>query len=86
MNARLTLNLKKNLVERAKEMASERGISLSKFIEKVLEGSIGGPVGGGKGKRSAHADIERLVGVIKLPEGLDVDQAREAYLRERYGA
>ena len=86
MNTRLTLLLNKGLVERAKEEAFERGTTLSKFIEKLLESSFGG--GGGKRKRSArkgHPDVERLVGVIELPKDIDIDKAREDYLREKFG-
>ena len=86
MNARLTLLLKKSLVERAKEEASERGTTLSKLVERLLESSIAG-IGRKRKKPSnrLHPAVESLVGVIKLPKDFDYDQAREEYLREKFG-
>jgi len=37
MNAKLTLSLDKEVIERAKEYAKERGMSLSKFVENYLK-------------------------------------------------
>ena len=86
MNARLTLLLKKSLVERAREEASERGTTLSKLIERLLESSIAG-IGRRRKKPSnrLHPAVESLVGVMKLPKDFDYDQAREEYLREKFG-
>lgn len=87
MNTRLTILLKKSLVERAKEEAMERGTSVSKFLEKLLENSLDARAKEPKRPTGrAHPDVDRLVGVLQLPKGFDLDRARDEYLREKFGA
>jgi hypothetical protein len=80
METKLTLKLKKNVIERAKKYASDRETSLSKLIENYLE-AITSP-------SDRLEDISPLVrsisGIIKLPEDANHKENYHQYLNEKY--
>lgn len=80
METKLTLKLKKNIIERAKKYASDQETSLSKLVENYLEAITS----------TSHdaEDISPLVksvsGVIKLPEDFDYKGNYHQFLNEKY--
>ena len=86
MNAKLTLLLRKDVIERAKEEALQRGTSLSRMIEDLLEAAMA-RVSAKKPKRKkrSHPSVERLRGIISLPPGFDYKKDRAEYLAKKHG-
>ena len=80
METKLTLKLKKNIIDRAKKYANDRDTSLSKLIENYLE-AITSP-------STRNDNISPLVksisGVIKLPEDFNHKDAYHQYLNKKY--
>ena len=80
METKLTLRLKKSVIERAKEYAHSQKISLSKIIEIYLESIT----------TSTEKDVETtplvesLSGVIELEPGFDYKKEYSNYLTEKY--
>jgi Family of unknown function (DUF6364) len=67
MTTKLTLKIKKDIIERAKVYAKINGCSLSELVEAHLEGLIQ--------ENSTDVKMSRklkgLVGSVKLPKGFD---------------
>ncbi len=86
MKAKLTLLLDKGIIEDAKEYAAENDTSISRMFELFIKATLA-KVAPKKSKRrkKVHPDVERLVGIIKLPKDFDYKKAREEYLAEKYG-
>lgn len=80
MDTKLTLNLDKSVIERAKKYAKSRKISLSKLIESYLSSLTN--------KKSQDTEItplvESLSGVIELDEDFDYKNGYSDYLMEKY--
>ena len=80
MDTKLTLNLDKSVIERAKEYAKSHKISLSKLIESYLASLTN--------KKSHEAEItplvESLTGVIELDKDFDYKNGYSDYLMEKY--
>ena len=85
MKAKLTLLLDKGTIEEAKEYAAESDRSLSRMFEQFIRATLD-KVSSKKPKRrkKSHPDVQRLVGIIKLPRDFDYKKAREEYLTEKY--
>jgi hypothetical protein len=80
MDTKLTLRLKKSVIEKAKQYAQNHKISLSKMIELYLESITT--------QRAKNADISPLVeslsGVIHLDNDFDHRNDYSKYLTEKY--
>ncbi|MFY9150879.1 MAG: DUF6364 family protein [Prolixibacteraceae bacterium] len=80
METKLTIRLKKKVIERAKEYAQDHKISLSKLVESYLESVID--------KKKEESEITSLVesisGVISLDENFDFEKDYSNYLTEKY--
>ena len=80
MDTKLTLNVDKSVIERAKEYAKSHKISLSKLIETYLASLTN--------KKSQETEItplvESLTGVIKLEKDFDYKNGYSDYLMEKY--
>jgi len=80
METKLTIRLKKKVIERAKEYAQDHKISLSKLVESYLESVTDKE----KGKPEITSLVESLSGVITLNENFDVEKDYSNYLTEKY--
>jgi hypothetical protein len=80
MNTKLTLNVDKRVIEKAKEYSKSRKISLSRLIESYLASLTSG--------QSQDIDItplvESLSGVIQLEEDFDYKERYTDYLIDKY--
>ncbi len=80
MDTKLTLNVDKSVIERAKEYAKSRKMSLSKLIESYLTSLTN--------KRSQEIEItplvESLSGVIDLDQDFNYKTGYTDYLFEKY--
>ena len=80
MDKKLTLSLNKEVIEKAKQYARENKISLSKLIENYLQ-SIAE-------NKTTDVEItplvEKLSGVIELPDDLNIREDYTNYLIEKY--
>ena len=80
MNTKLTLSLKKNVIEDAKLYAKKTGRSLSELVESYFKNLT---------EKSEMADdinpkIKKLIGIVKLPDDFDEEKAKEEHYREKY--
>ncbi|SMO58386.1 hypothetical protein SAMN06265379_103107 [Saccharicrinis carchari] len=82
MDAKLTLRLNENVIERAKTYARSHKISLSKMIESYLD-SVTKQKEEEK-KYSITPLVESLSGVIELPTDFDYKNEYRDYLEEKY--
>ena len=80
METKLTIRLKKKVIERAKDYALVHKISLSKMIESYLE-SITEPK---KDDFQITPLVESLSGVIHLSDDFDIKKECSNYLTEKY--
>lgn len=80
METKLTIRLKKRVIERAKDYAQNHKISLSKLVESYLE-SVTEPT---KDEPEFTPLVESLSGVISLPEDFDLKKDYSKYLIEKY--
>jgi hypothetical protein len=80
MDTKLTLNVDKKVIEKAKAYAKSQKISLSRLIESYLASLIS--------QKSKDIDISPLVeslsGVIELDKDFDYKQKYTDYLIEKY--
>lgn len=80
MNTKLTLNLDKDVIERAKSYAREHNVSLSFLVENLLLKIISDY----KGKDEHTGSIvKKLSGIINLEE-IDYKADHIKYLEEKY--
>jgi len=80
METKLTLRLKKSVIERAKLYAYNQRISLSKMIEIYLES-----ITASKEKEAGTTPlVESLSGVIELEHDFDYKNEYSNYLTEKY--
>ena len=80
METKLTIRLKKKVIERAKDYAQNHKISLSKMVESYLE-SVTEPQ---KEELDVTPLVESLSGVIHLSEDFDLKKDYTNYLTEKY--
>jgi dsDNA-specific endonuclease/ATPase MutS2 len=80
METKLTLKLKKNIIDRAKKYASERETSLSKLIENYLE-AITSP---STEKDNISPLVKSISGVIKLADDFNHKDNYHQHLNEKY--
>jgi len=80
METKLTLRLRKSVIERAKEYAHNQKISLSKMIEIYLES-----ITTSKEKEEGTTPlVESLSGVIELDPDFNYKNEYSNYLTEKY--
>lgn len=80
METKLTIRLKKKVIERAKDYAQYQKSSLSKIVESYLE-SITEPK---INETEITPLVESLSGVINLDEYFDLKKDYSNYLTEKY--
>ena len=80
MDNKLTLKLSSEVINRAKLYAKKRGVSLSKLVETYLD-SISDKE---EGELTVSPLIERLSGVIELPDNYDYKKERGDALEKRH--
>lgn len=80
MNTKLTLNVDKKIIERAKAYASSRKISLSRLVENYLSAI--------SGDAADRLDIspltKELSTIVKMKKKIDCKKAKEEYLIAKY--
>ena len=80
MDTKLTLKLKKNIIDRAKKYARDRETSLSKIIENYLE-TITSP---STPKDEISPLVKSISGVIKLPDDFNHKADYHQFLNAKY--
>lgn len=81
MSTKLTLSLKKEIIERAKSYAKENNISLSFLIENYLQKLVSEYKFEPERKGSI---VDELSGIISLEEDLDFKKSYTDYLANKY--
>lgn len=81
MKTKLTLTIKKSVVEKAKEFAISSGKSLSDLIETYLEKEI---IASENKKMDVPEEFHGLFGAVKLPSDLNEKEAIRKILREKH--
>ncbi len=79
MDAKLTIKLDKATIERAKEYAQGQNISLSRLIESMLNKLVSE-----RNQPSISPNVQKLIGVLNLPEEFDYKKERTDYLANKY--
>ncbi len=80
MNTKLTLNVDRRVIEKAKEYSKTRKISLSKLIESYLSSLTANK----KQDIEITSLVESLSGVINLEKDFDYKESYTDYLIEKY--
>ena len=80
METKLTIRLKKRVIEQAKNYAQNHKISLSKMVESYLESVTTSK----KEELEITPLVESLSGVIHLSEDFDLKKDYSNYLSEKY--
>ena len=80
MDAKLTLKLDDNVIEKAKEYAKAKNTSLSALIENYLQKITSEK----KGKRKITPLVKSLSGIIDLPADYDHKKDYADYLMRKY--
>ena len=80
MDAKLTLKLDENVIEKAKEYAKAKNTSLSALIENYLQKITSEK----KGKRKITPLVKSLSGIIDLPAEYDHKKDYADYLMRKY--
>jgi hypothetical protein len=80
MNTKLTLNVDRRVIEKAKEYSKSRKISLSRLIESYLSSLTANK----KQKIEITPLVESLSGVINLEKDFDYKEKYTDYLIEKY--
>ena len=79
MNAKLTLQVDKSVIERAKKYAAETGRSLSEIIENYLNNLTES-----NAKQKISPKLKKIVGAVKLPDKFDEKKALQYYLKQKH--
>lgn len=80
METKLTLKLKKNIIDRAKKYARDQEISLSKLIENYLNAITASS----DKKKDISPLVKSISGVIKLQDDFDHKEIYHKSLDEKY--
>lgn len=80
MDTKLTLKLKKNVIEQAKKYASEHEISLSKLVENYLAAIAISEKGG----EYISPLVKSISGVIEIPKDFDSKENYLSHISEKY--
>ncbi|MCB9233339.1 MAG: hypothetical protein H6581_16900 [Bacteroidia bacterium] len=79
MDAKLTLKLDKDTIERAKEFAQKQNISLSRLIENLLDNLVSE-----KENQAISPNVQNLLGVLDLENDFNLVEDRTDYLFRTY--
>lgn len=86
MNTKLTLSLEKEVIEQAKIYAKGTGRSLSEMVENYFKSLVEkSNKNNFKEEDKIDARLQKLVGIIQLPEDFDLKKARDEHYKEKYG-
>ena len=80
MDTKLTLKLKKKVIDQAKKYAAEHEISLSKIIENYLAAITSES----EKKDEISPLVKSLSGVIQLPSDFSIKEQLHKHLNEKY--
>jgi hypothetical protein len=78
MTAKLTITLKKDVMERAKYFARNSGRSLSALIEQYLD-----TLTQESSDQKLSPKLKKLIGVVNLPTDFDEKKEYEAYIENK---
>lgn len=81
MNTKLTLNLDKGVIEKAKHYASEKKLSLSRIIENYLNSLTSDKT---NNDIQISPFVKSLSSGIKIPADYDYKKDRADYLEQKY--
>jgi hypothetical protein len=81
MDAKLTLKLDSEVIERAKAYAEDRGESLSRMVESYFLGLTQGEQ---RGEREPRGVVAELAGLLAGAEIGDEKEAYAEYLAQKY--
>ncbi len=84
MNAKLTLSLDKEVIERAKEYAKSKGISISQMVENFLKISTNQKSTNEDWEKELSPLIKSLSGVIPPLSDKEVKQEYKEHLEKKY--
>lgn len=79
MTSKLTLSIKKSVIERAKKYAKGNNESLSQIIESYLD-KITSEI-----PESGDLELDAVRGIITLPEDFDLKKESKAIRLEKHG-
>lgn len=82
MDAKLTLRLNKDVIERAKSYAESQNISLSRLIEAYLD-NVSRDSSGNE-RPTISPLVQSLIGVLDLPEDYDYKEDYKEHLRKKH--
>ena len=80
METKLTLKLKKNVIDRAKKYAHDQETSLSKIVENYLEAITSANYN----VSEISPLVKSISGVIKLPDDFNHKEVYQQHLNEKY--
>ena len=81
MNTKLTLKLNKRAIERAKRYASKNKKSLSVIVENYFNLITDKE---NRDEIEISPNVRELLGIIKLPEDIDIKKIYGKHLEEKY--
>lgn len=81
MNSKLTLNIKKEVIKKAKGYAKDNETSLSKLIENYLNSLT---IGKGQKESSINPLVKSLTGVIPEQSDKKIKEDYHDYLKKKY--
>jgi len=82
METKLTLKLKRSVIEKGKQYAREHNVSLSKMIERYLDMLTSSKFEPSEEEISPL--VKSLSGVIALPSDFDFEKEYSEYLTKKY--
>lgn len=84
MDAKLTIKLDKNVIDRAKDYASSQKRSLSRLIESYLKSLVDTDKNEIKDSIEISPFVKSLQTGVKIPADYDYKKAYSEYLAEKY--
>ncbi len=84
MKTKLTLSIDPEVIARAKEEAQRRGTSVSDMVETYL--AVVSNLGGSEIQTEPKPTpkVDALIGIVKVPEGVTLDDDPKAARRENF--
>jgi len=84
MNTKLTLSLKKTVIENAKIYAKGTGRSLSEMVENYFKSLMSNSNNNKNNEDEFESSIKKITGIVSLPPNFDEKKAVQEYLEEKY--
>jgi len=85
MDAKLTLKLNKEIIEKAKEYAASHKKSLSQLIESYLSSIVQKGPTHTLSESEITPFVKSMATGVNIPEDLDIREAYNQYREEKYG-